>query len=86
MIVCLIYTGRIMGHLTLFTERDPEVVYPSQDVVWSKFEEAFNALWGLLTYAPAFRDYYYQALSQFYEDNVMYMEVRALLPEVNSVV
>lgn len=72
----------IMGHLTLFTEKDPEVVYPSQDVAWGKFEEAFQALWGLLTYAPAFRDYYYRGLSQLYEDNVMYVEVRALLPEV----
>ncbi|XP_071371573.1 adenosine deaminase 2-A isoform X1 [Centroberyx affinis] len=71
----------IMGNLTLFTEQDPEAAYPSQDVVWKKFERAFLVMWGLVTHAPVFRDYYYQGLAQFYMDNVMYLELRALLPE-----
>lgn len=41
------------------------------------------SLWGLVTYAPVFRDYYYQGLTQFYKDNIMYLELRALLPQVN---
>uniref|UniRef100_A0A1A8FU52 adenosine deaminase n=1 Tax=Nothobranchius korthausae TaxID=1143690 RepID=A0A1A8FU52_9TELE len=69
-------------NLTLFTGQDPEEVYPTQDVVWEKFEQAFLAVWGLVTYAPVFRDYFYQGLTQFYMDNVMYLELRALLPEV----
>lgn len=73
-----------MGNLTLFTDQDPETVYPSQDVVWDRFEQAFLAVWGLVTYAPVFRDYFYQGLTQFYMDNVMYLELRALLPEVHS--
>ncbi|XP_075998301.1 adenosine deaminase 2-A-like [Genypterus blacodes] len=72
----------IMGNMTLFTDKEPDDVYPSQDVVWQRFEGAFQALWGLVTYAPVFRDYYYQGLSQFYMDNVMYVELRALLPEI----
>ncbi|KAK2841967.1 hypothetical protein Q5P01_012167 [Channa striata] len=72
----------IMGNLTLFTQQDPDTVYPSQDAVWDKFEQAFLAVWGLVTYAPVFRDYYYQGLTEFYMDNVMYLEVRALLPEI----
>lgn len=75
-------TLSIMGNLTLFTQQDPEAVYPSQDVVWDRFEQAFLAVFGLVTYAPVFRDYYYQGLNQFYQDNVMYLEVRALLPTV----
>lgn len=78
----LIFTLSIMSNLTIFTERDPEMVYPSQDVVWKSFEQAFFALWGLVTYAPVFRDYYYKGLTEFYMDNVMYLELRALLPEV----
>ncbi|KAM3869789.1 adenosine deaminase 2-A [Diretmus argenteus] len=70
----------IMGNLTLFTE-DPDSAYPSQDVVWRRFEQAFIVVWGLVTHAPVFRDYYYQGLAQFYTDNVMYLELRALLPE-----
>ncbi|XP_015250847.1 PREDICTED: adenosine deaminase CECR1 [Cyprinodon variegatus] len=72
----------IRGNLSLFTDRDPEAVYPSQDVVWDRFEQAFQAVWGLVTYAPVFRDYFYQGLTQFYTDNVMYLELRAMLPEV----
>ncbi|XP_068580269.1 adenosine deaminase 2-A [Cebidichthys violaceus] len=72
----------ITGNMTLFTDQDPEMVYPSQDVVWDRFEQAFLAVWGLVTYAPVFRDYYYQGLTEFYTDNIMYLELRALLPEI----
>ncbi|XP_051237527.1 adenosine deaminase 2-A isoform X2 [Dicentrarchus labrax] len=72
----------IMGNLTLFTDQDPETVYPSQDFIWGRFEQCFLALWGLVTYAPVFRDYYYQGLTEFYTDNVMYLELRVLLPEI----
>ncbi|XP_061577318.1 adenosine deaminase 2-A [Cololabis saira] len=72
----------IMRKLTLFTDQDPEVEYPSQDAVWRRFEQTFLAVWGLVTYAPVFRDYYYEGLTRFHMDNVMYLELRALLPEV----
>ncbi|XP_073327326.1 adenosine deaminase 2-A isoform X2 [Pagrus major] len=70
-----------MANLTIFTDQDPEVLYPSQDVIWDRFEQAFLAMWGLVTYAPVFREYYYRGLTEFYMDNVMYLELRALLPE-----
>ncbi|CAL9697220.1 unnamed protein product [Knipowitschia caucasica] len=73
---------RIMRSMTVFTDQDPETLYPTQDVVWERFEEAFMALRGLVNFAPVFRDYYYQGLREFYADNVMYLELRAVLPEV----
>lgn len=72
----------IRRNLTIFTDLDPDVLYPTQDVIWGQFEQAFLAVSGLVSYAPVFRDYYHQGLSEFYTDNVMYLEVRALLPEV----
>ena len=82
-VVYRIFSLSIMGNLTIFTDQDPEKVYPSQDVIWERFEQAFLAVWGLVTHAPVFRDYYYEGLTQFYMDNVMYLELRALLPEVS---
>lgn len=74
----------IIGNLTIFTTQDPDLVYPNQDVIWDRFEQAFLATWGLVTYAPVFREYYYRGLREFYQDNVMYVELRALLPEVGQ--
>ncbi|XP_054632271.1 adenosine deaminase 2-A [Dunckerocampus dactyliophorus] len=71
----------ILANLTLFTNGNPAALYPNQDVVWKKFELAFMAATGLITYAPVFRDYYYHGLKQFHMDNVMYVELRALLPQ-----
>lgn len=77
-------TSSIMGNLTIITSEDPDLVYHSQDVIWGRFEQAFMAMLGLVTYAPVFREYYYRGLQEFYSDNVMYLEVRALLPQVHQ--
>lgn len=71
-----------MQHLTLFTE-DPDGEYPSQDIVWEKFEKAFMAAAGLITHAPVLRDYIYKGLQELHLDNIMYVEVRSGLPRVS---
>uniref|UniRef100_A0A3P8TX10 adenosine deaminase n=1 Tax=Amphiprion percula TaxID=161767 RepID=A0A3P8TX10_AMPPE len=65
----------LMQHLTLLTE-DPDGEYPSQDVVWEKFEKAFIAAAGLITHAPVLRDYYYKGLDELHHDNILYLELR----------
>ena len=73
----------LISNMTLWTLEDPEVAYPSQSAVWKSFEEAFDALEGLVTHAPVFKDYFHEGLLQFYRDNILYVEVRAYLSEVN---
>lgn len=71
----------LMQHLTLFTE-DPDREYPSQDVVWEKFEKAFIAAAGLITHTHVLRDYFYKGLEELHHDNVMYLELRSGLSRV----
>uniref|UniRef100_A0A3Q0QXQ1 adenosine deaminase n=1 Tax=Amphilophus citrinellus TaxID=61819 RepID=A0A3Q0QXQ1_AMPCI len=66
----------LMQHLTLFTE-DPDGEYPSQDVVWEKFEKAFIAAAGLVTHTPVLRDYFYKGLEELHHDNILYLELRS---------
>uniref|UniRef100_A0A8C2ZYU3 adenosine deaminase n=1 Tax=Cyclopterus lumpus TaxID=8103 RepID=A0A8C2ZYU3_CYCLU len=66
----------LMQHLTLFTE-DPDGEYPSQEVVWEKFERAFVAAAGLITHAPVLRDYFYKGLEELLHDNILYLELRS---------
>lgn len=69
---------RLLKNFTLMTE-NPEVDYANQNIVWSKFQRIFFTISGLVHYAPVFRDYVFQALEEFYQDNVLYLELRAML-------
>ncbi|XP_060162628.1 adenosine deaminase 2 isoform X1 [Globicephala melas] len=68
----------LLRNFTLVTE-NPQATYANQDAVWAKFETIFFAIAGLVSYAPVFRDYISQGLEEFYQDNVLYLELRAML-------
>ncbi|XP_068611400.1 adenosine deaminase 2-A [Brachionichthys hirsutus] len=74
------FDDSLIRHLTLFTE-DPEGDYPSQDIVWQRFEQAFNKAAGLITHAPVLKDYFYQGLTELHLDNIMYLELRSGLSQ-----
>lgn len=68
-------------NITMVT-RDPGRRYPNIDAVWAKFMDYFAKVEGLMLYAPVFEDYLWEGLRQIREDNVQYVEIRALLPQV----
>ncbi|XP_022432858.1 adenosine deaminase 2 isoform X2 [Delphinapterus leucas] len=73
----------LLRNFTLVTE-NPQATYANQDAVWAKFETIFFAIAGLVSYAPVFRDYISQGLEEFYQDNVLYLELRAMLYPVST--
>ncbi|CAL1685808.1 unnamed protein product [Lasius platythorax] len=69
---------RIRQSLTMITE-NPKSAYPTVDKAWEKFRSIFNFMHSWLSYRPVFEDIYYHILQEFYEDNVMYAEIRSTL-------
>ncbi|XP_053676087.1 adenosine deaminase AGSA-like [Anopheles nili] len=61
-------------------EPDPNSVYRSINDVWNRFARLFLALEPIVTYRPVWETYFREALREFHEDNVMYLEFRGLLP------
>src|SRR3989339_1156265 len=50
----------------------------SSSNLWEKFENWFQRIGGLIHYTPGFIKYYKYAMETLIEDNLQYMEVRAL--------
>lgn len=70
---------RIAKEMTMITP-NPRNVYDSVDKAWEKFVKIFNFITPMLTYKPVYEDQFYQALQEFYDDNIMYVELRSTLP------
>ncbi|CAG9837714.1 unnamed protein product [Diabrotica balteata] len=71
----------LKSKLTLVCD-NPEVKYPNLNTVWTTFQNLFINLEKLICYKPIFKEYFYQALKETYEDNVKYIEFRGYLPTV----
>lgn len=75
------YDEKIKKVFTLYTE-NPLQTYRDINEVWDKFTAIFKAIAPIVTYKPVWKAYYKQALKEFYEDGVLYLEFRGTLPNV----
>ena len=60
-----------------------ENIHQDINQVWQKFEEVLIRAEGLINHVPVFQDYCYEALRELNQDNVQYLEIRALLGAVS---
>ncbi|XP_030387043.1 adenosine deaminase 2 [Scaptodrosophila lebanonensis] len=56
--------------------------FSSNNEAWRHFMHIFDLVDGLVQYAPIWGEYFYNAMKEFLADNVQYMEVRTLLPQL----
>lgn len=61
---------------------DPKNTYTDLNAVWEAFINTFMTVEPVIMYKPVFKEYFYRALYELYEDNVKYMEFRGTLPSV----
>ncbi|XP_014211272.1 adenosine deaminase 2 [Copidosoma floridanum] len=70
---------KIRQKMTMNSENS-ELAYPDSDAAWEKFMSIFIFITPFLTYRPIYEDHFYQGLLEFYNDNVLYLELRTTLP------
>ncbi|CAH0402696.1 unnamed protein product [Chilo suppressalis] len=59
---------------------DPHEIYTDINVVWSRFQQYFITTGSMFSYKPVWEQYFYDTLKAVREDNIMYMEIRSVLP------
>ncbi|KAK3769223.1 hypothetical protein RRG08_005170 [Elysia crispata] len=62
-----------------FLSTDPLTKYSGTNSAWDRFNKYFEQVGSLLFNAPLLRDYFQQALQEFWEDNVQYIELRGAM-------
>lgn len=79
-----VFDQKLQTLLNLYT---PDVTNEHHDInyVWRRFKSIFSVLGGIVCYDQVWKAYYYQALQEFLDDGVQYLEFRGLLPAVYAI-
>ncbi|XP_055612714.1 adenosine deaminase 2-like isoform X2 [Uranotaenia lowii] len=62
--------------------RESDLMYVDMNTIWVEFEQMFTVLKDFLGYKPFFEAYANRLLREFFEDNVMYLELRMSLSKL----
>ncbi|CAG5047730.1 unnamed protein product [Parnassius apollo] len=73
------FDNELKKYFTLVTD-NPKEVYNNINVVWNKFQNYFINTAGLFSYKPVWEQYFYDTLKAARDDNIMYLEIRSVLP------
>ncbi|KAG7303385.1 hypothetical protein JYU34_011880 [Plutella xylostella] len=73
------FDAHLRKHFTVVVD-NPSEAYPDVNAAWNKFGNYFVKTSGLFGYKPIWEMYFYDTLKAFREDNIMYIEIRSVLP------
>lgn len=75
------FDASLRKHFSLVVD-NPATEYPDIYAAWRKFGGYFVKTGTLLGYKPVYELYFYDTLKAFKNDNIMYIELRSVLPEL----
>lgn len=75
------FDAELRKNFTLVVD-NPDTVYPSITESWEYFMNYFRVVAPLVTYRPVWEQYFYDTLKEFRAHNIMYVEVRSILPNL----
>ncbi|CAH2093626.1 unnamed protein product [Euphydryas editha] len=75
------FDAELRKYFTLYVD-DPDTKYPTIKESWTTFMNYFKIVNKILTYRPIWEQYFYDVLLKFKTENVMYLEVRSILPNL----
>lgn len=61
---------------------NPNEVYTDVNAAWARFQQYFIETGGMFSYKPVWEQYFYDTLKAFRDDNIMYIEIRSVLPQL----
>ncbi|CAG5047724.1 unnamed protein product [Parnassius apollo] len=70
------FDSTLKNHFTLHSEHGCD---KSNDInsIWTKFEKVTRTIAELIAYRPVREKFFYEALDEFYNDNILYIEIRS---------
>lgn len=78
-----IYDQQIRSMFTLFDKNvNPRIQFTDINDVWNHFMRLFIKSQPIISFVPAWKAYYKNALKEMQEDGVQYLEFRGTLPQV----
>ncbi|CAH0713585.1 unnamed protein product, partial [Brenthis ino] len=75
------FDAELRSHFTMCVN-NPDTSYPSIKESWGVFMNYFRRASQILTFRPVWEQYFYEVLQQFRKSNVMYLEIRSILPNL----
>ncbi|XP_072934306.1 adenosine deaminase 2-like [Epargyreus clarus] len=71
-----VFDTKLKKHFTMYTE-DENDMNADINTIWIRFNKVCDTIKSLISYRPVREKFFYAALKEFYNDNIMYIEIRS---------